>query len=87
LSTPRPTTKWAPCKEPPDHGHEIVAVVIDSQWRDAAVRDFSKTTSFSLADPKCRPARLTLKTAPRFYYTLQIPVNRIAKLLCRCVRQ
>jgi hypothetical protein len=68
--------KWGPCTERPDHAaREIVAVVLDSQWQDEAKRDFKKTTSFSLADLQCRPAQLTLKTAPRFYYVLQIPAK------------
>jgi len=35
-----------------------------------------KTTRFSLADLPCRPVKLTLRTAPRFYVTLQIPAQR-----------
>ena len=66
--------KWGQCKEPADGGtREIVAEVLDSQWQDAATQSFKKTTRFSLADLQCRPAKLTLRTAPRFYYTLQIP--------------
>jgi len=68
--------KWGQCKEPADGGaREIVAEVLDSQWQDAATQNFKKTTRFSLADLQCRPAKLTLRTAPRFYYTLQIPAR------------
>jgi hypothetical protein len=70
--------KWGPCKESADGGaREIVAEVLDSQWRDAATQDFKKTTRFSLNNLQCRPAKLTLRTAPRFYYTLQIPARTI----------
>jgi hypothetical protein len=68
--------KWGQCKEPADgSAREIVAEVLDSQWQDAATQNFKKTTRFSLADVQCRPAKLTLRTAPRFYYTLQIPAR------------
>src|SRR5277367_166232 len=67
--------KWGQCKESDGGAHEIVAEVLDSQWQDAATQSFKKTTRFSLADLQCRPAKLTLRTAPRFYYTLQIPAR------------
>ena len=68
------TLQWGQCKDHPDgHSHDIVAEVLDSQWQDAAQRTFKVTTHFSLADFTCRPAAVTLRTAPRFYYTLQIP--------------
>ena len=66
---------WGQCKESDGGAHEIVAEVLDSQWQDAATQNFKKTTRFSLADLQCRPAKLTLRTAPRFYYTLQIPAR------------
>jgi hypothetical protein len=68
--------KWGQCKESADgSAREIVAEVLDSQWQDAATQNFKKTTRFSLADLQCRPAKLTLRTAPRFYYTMQIPAR------------
>jgi hypothetical protein len=71
--------KWGRCKEPADgSAREIVAEVLDSQWQDAATQTFKKTTRFSLDDLQCRPAKLTLRTAPRFYYTLQIPARPAA---------
>ena len=71
--------KWGQCTESADGGaHEIVAEVLDSQWRDPETQDFKKTTRFSLNNLQCRPAKLTLRTAPRFYYTLQIPARTIA---------
>ncbi len=68
------TLKWGECKASADGtGHEIVAEVLDSQWQDGESDNYKKTTRFSLASLECRPAKLTLRTAPRFYYTLQIP--------------
>jgi hypothetical protein len=66
--------KWGTCQDARADGlHPIVAEVLDDQWQDSAERDFKKTSRISLAIMSCRPALLTLRTAPRFYYTLQIP--------------
>lgn len=71
--------KWGRCKELQAGGREIVADVLDSQWQDAEQQDFKKTTRFNLADLRCRPAKLTLIAAPRFFYTLQIPARTSQK--------
>ena len=48
--------RWGRCKQAPNGGgRQIVAEVIDSQWRDAAQRDFVATTRFP-------PARRQLST-------------------------
>lgn len=65
---------WGACKSG-KNGQEIEADVLDDQWQDVAQRDFKKSMHFSLADLNCRPAKLTLRTAPRFYYTVQIPAR------------
>ena len=66
--------KWGPCNPPQGSDLPEVAVdVLDSQARDAARQDFKTTTRFDLGDLPCRPARVTLRTAPRFYFTLVIP--------------
>lgn len=68
--------KWGRCKGSlSGGGREIVAEVIDSQWRDEALHDFVKTTRFPLSGLSCRPAKVTLRTAPRFYYTIQVPAR------------
>jgi hypothetical protein len=68
--------KWGSCKTSPNASEpEIVAEVLDSQWRDGASQPFKKTTRFGLADLPCRPVKLTLRTAPRFYVTLEIPAQ------------
>jgi hypothetical protein len=69
--------KWGECRT--DQADELPTVsveVLDDQFEDSAQQDFKKTTRFSLADLPCRPAILTLRTAPRFIYTLTIPATR-----------
>jgi len=52
----------------------VTAEVLDDQWEDRAEQEFQKTTRFSLSDMPCsRPAIVTLRTAPRFFYSLTIP--------------
>ena len=67
--------KWGPCQENQSGGLPgATAEVLDDQYDDAAKQDFSKTVRFSLAGMPCpRPASVTLRTAPRFFYTLTIP--------------
>jgi hypothetical protein len=68
--------QWGPCNAPQDGNlNEVTADVLDSQWQDAAVSDFKKTTRFSLAGIPCRPAKVTLRTAPRFLATVVIPAG------------
>jgi hypothetical protein len=67
--------KWGPCQanqsgDLPD----ATAEVLDDQYEDTAQQDFSKTVRFGLDDMPCpRPASVSLRTAPRFFYTLTIP--------------
>jgi hypothetical protein len=69
------SVQWGTCQPLGDDQtrHQIVAEVLDRQWNDAAQQTFTKTLRFSLADMNCRPATVTLRSAPRFEYTLQIP--------------
>jgi hypothetical protein len=68
------TLQWGPCQDLNGSKlHEVAAEVLDSQWQDEAVRPYRKTVRFSLADIPCRPAKVTLRTAPRFIYTVLIP--------------
>ena len=67
--------KWGPCQELDGGGRAVAAEVLDSQWEDVEQNDFKKTTRFSLADIPCRPAKVTLRSAPRFFTTLQIPAK------------
>jgi hypothetical protein len=54
-------------------GAEVSGEVLDSQASDAARAPFTQTTRFDLSGIPCRPAKLTLRTAPRFLYVVQIP--------------
>ena len=68
--------RWGRCKEAAGSDLREVAVdVLDSQWQDEERDDFKKTTRFSLADLSCRPVMVTLRTAPRFFYTMLIPAT------------
>jgi hypothetical protein len=66
--------KWGPC-ETRDAERQITVELLDQQWHDAAQQEFRKTLRFSLADLDCRPSVATVRTAPRFYFTLQIPAR------------
>jgi len=67
--------KWGPCQANQSGGLPgATAEVLDDQYNDAAEQDFSKTVRFSLTDMPCpRPMSVSLRTAPRFFYTLTIP--------------
>ena len=68
------TLRWGPCQDVNGSNlHQLAGEVLDSQWQDEALRPFNKTVRFSLADIPCRPAQVTLRTAPRFIYTVLIP--------------
>jgi len=52
----------------------VTAEVLDDQFEDQAQQDFTKTVRLSLAGMPCpRPVSVTLRSAPRFFYTLTIP--------------
>jgi hypothetical protein len=73
------TLQWGQCGQP-QNGQlpEVAAEVLDSKALDAATKDFKTTTRFDLADLPCRPAKVTLRTAPHFYTSLVIPAARAA---------
>lgn len=71
------SVKWGPCQER-SGGRTVSGEVLDSQWQDEAKSAFKKTTRFSLADIPCRPAKVTLRSAPRFFFTVQIPAGASA---------
>lgn len=66
---------WGPCQA--NQSGDLpgaTAEVLDDQYNDAAEQDFTKTVRFSLAGMPCpRPVSVSLRTAPRFFYTLTIP--------------
>jgi hypothetical protein len=52
----------------------VTAEVLDDQFEDQVEQEFTKTVRFGLTGMPCpRPASVTLRTAPRFLYTLTIP--------------
>lgn len=70
------TLQWGECQQASSdpHGRQTTtARVLDDQWDDAANTPFRKTVRFSLVGISCRPAVVTLFTAPRFRYTINIP--------------
>jgi hypothetical protein len=68
------TLQWGQCQDVNGSNlHEVAVQVLDSQWQDEALRPFKKTVRFSLVGIPCRPAKVTLRTAPRFIYTVRIP--------------
>ena len=69
------SVQWGECQPLDGDGttHQIVGQVLDSQWDDDAQQMFTKTVRFSVASLNCRPATVTLRTAPRFEYTLKVP--------------
>jgi hypothetical protein len=69
------TLKWGPCQPDQSGGLPgVTAEVLDDQFDDRALNDYQRTKRFSLANLPCaRPASVTLRTAPRFFYTLTIP--------------
>lgn len=69
------SVSWGECPEDStDNDAGVAAEVLDDQFSDAAEQDFKKTFAVSLHDMPCpRPVKLTLRTAPRFFYTLTIP--------------
>jgi len=67
------TLQWGECKPTDDGGNQLDAEILDSQAGDGAEQPFKTTTRFGLGDIPCRPAILTLRTAPRFIYSIKIP--------------
>jgi hypothetical protein len=67
---------WGECQTKDDNQHEIAGDLLDQQARDAAHQDYRKTLRFSLANLDCRPATVTLRTAPRYLASVDIPARR-----------
>jgi len=67
--------KWGECQPNQDGGLPgVTGEILDDQFDDREERDFKKNARFSLAGLPCpRPVNVTLRTAPRFFYTLTIP--------------
>jgi len=67
--------RWGACEANQSGGLPgVTGEILDDQFIDPEEQDFRKTVHFSLAGMPCpRPASITLRTAPRFFYTLTIP--------------
>jgi hypothetical protein len=67
--------KWGECQANQSGNLPgVTAEVLDDQYEDVAEQEFTKTVRFKLAGMPCqRPASVTLRSAPRFFYTLTIP--------------
>lgn len=67
--------RWGECKPLQNASvpNQIGAQIIDSQWDDRARQDFKKEVRFSLTSVSCRPARVSLHSAPGFVQTLDVP--------------
>ena len=67
--------KWGECQaDQAGNLSSATAEVLDDQWDDVEQQEYKKTTRFDLTILPCgRPANVTLRSAPRFFYTLIIP--------------
>lgn len=66
--------KWGTCHQSPNGKvSSVSAQVLDDQWQDVEQHDYAKTTRFGLATLTCRPAHVTLHTAPHFFYEVFVP--------------
>jgi len=67
--------QWSKCRPLGDGGNQfqIAGDVQDSQWDDTAKSTYTKTVRFNVANLNCHPATVTLRTAPSFEATVQIP--------------
>ena len=69
------TLQWGECISDESGGPPgVTADVLDDQWNDAEHQSYQKTVLLDMSQLPCpRPVKLTLRTAPRFFYTLTIP--------------
>jgi hypothetical protein len=69
--------RWGECQANQSGNRPGVTVeVLDDQFGDVEQQDYKKTMRFSLAGLPCpRPVAVTLRTAPRFFYTLTVPAK------------
>ena len=68
------SVQWGTCRKLGNEGnHQIVAELLDNQWDDTAQQTFTTTVHVSLAGVNCHPALVTLRTAPKYEFNVQIP--------------
>src|SRR5215831_10831990 len=70
------SVEWGPCRELDQPARQTIDVsILDDQWNDAATKTYTETVRVPLATLSCRPATVTLRTAPDFLTSLDIPVR------------
>ena len=73
------SVQWGPCRkvdQADQPAHQIIDVsILDDQWNDAATKSYTKTVRVPLASLSCRPATVTLRTAPDFYASVDVPAR------------
>ena len=68
------SVQWGPCRKLDQPARQTIdATLLDDQWNDAATKTYTETVRVPLASVSCRPATVTLKTAPDFITSLDIP--------------
>ena len=71
--------EWGPCRkvdQKDQQAHQLIDLsILDDQWNDAATKSYTKTVRVPLATLSCRPATVTLRTAPDFYESVNIPAR------------
>jgi hypothetical protein len=68
--------QWGTCRKLDQTAHQTIEVtLLDDQWNDAATKTFTETVRIPLATLSCRPATVTLRTAPEFSTSLDIPAR------------
>jgi hypothetical protein len=70
------STQWGPCRKVDQPAHQTIDLsILDDQWNDAATKPYTATVRVPLVNVSCRPATVTLRTAPDFYASLDIPAR------------
>jgi len=68
------SVQWGTCRKLGNEGnHQIAAELLDNQWDDTGQQTFTTTVHVSLAGVNCHPALVTLHTAPKYEFNVQIP--------------
>jgi len=71
--------QWGPCRkldQPGQPAHQTIDVsILDDQWNDAATKTYTQTVKIPLANVSCRPATVTLRTAPDFLTSFDVPAR------------
>ena len=71
--------QWGTCRkgqqiDRPEH-QTIGVDILDDDHNDAAKKAYTETIKVPLANLSCRPATVTLRTAPDFYASVDIPAR------------